>query len=265
MIFLTKKPVHQFNNSTGHHKSEKEKRFLIIVPVYNESGNLWFVFNELKNELPEYDILVINDGSTDDTSQKLSKSGNIRVLTLPFNVGYALALQTGFRYAVKKGYDFILQFDGDGQHIASEAHKLTDTILSTDSDIVIGSRFMGASDYPHSPVRQLGTGIFKSLIRFICKQSIHDPTSGFQVISNRVGRVYGEMPYFPQFPDANLIVDMILRGYKVKEVPVKMRIRRYGKGMHENIFSSLHYMLLMLYNILIILVKHLLVTKGESA
>ncbi|NQU66437.1 MAG: glycosyltransferase family 2 protein [Candidatus Marinimicrobia bacterium] len=245
-------------------KSSNSKQFLVIIPVFNEAENLPAVVDELQRDLPDFDILVVNDGSTDETAALLKTMDYIHTLSLPFNVGYSLALKTGFKYANQNHYDYIIQFDGDGQHIASEALKLTEHVLATKADIVIGSRFMEASDYPHSPIRRLGTGIFKSLIRFFCRQSIHDPTSGFQVLSRRVVQLYADMPYFPQFPDANLIVDMILSGYEVTEIPVKMRQRLSGKGMHENIYSSFYYMMLILYNILIILVKHLFKTKGES-
>lgn len=240
-----------------------QKTILIIIPVFNEVENLQAVLNELKTEIHDADILVVNDGSTDHTQTILENRSDIHWLSLPFNVGYSLALKAGFRYATRQEYDLVLQFDGDGQHLASEAEKLINYLIETKSDIVIGSRFMEKSDYPHSSIRKLGTGIFHSMIRFFCGQSIYDPTSGFQALSRRVVQLYSEMPYFPQFPDANLIVDMILRGYKVTEIPVKMRPRLAGKGMHENIFSSGYYMMLMLYNIFIILVKHGFRKKGE--
>ena len=241
-----------------------QKSILIIIPVFNEGENLIHVIHDLRSEFPDNHILVVNDGSTDKTQSILENQKDIRWLTLPFNVGYSLALKTGYQFAIHHKYDVVVQFDGDGQHIASEANKLICQLLNTESDIVIGSRFMEKSDYPHTPIRRLGTSIFHSLIRFFCGQSIYDPTSGFQALSHRVVKLYSEMPYFPQFPDANLIVDMILSGYKVSEVPVKMRPRLLGKGMHENIFSSLYYMMLMFYNIFIILIKHGFNSKGVN-
>jgi len=239
-----------------------EKKVLVIIPVYNEQDNIRKVVEEIRDELPDVDILVVDDGSIDGTQNQLKNLKNVVYLIHPFNIGYSLALKTGFKYAVNHDYDYILQIDGDGQHISSEAHKLLNTISSYDSDIVIGSRFMEKSGYSHSILRRAGTYIFKSLIRTACNRNIYDPTSGFQALSRKVFTLYAGMPYFPQFPDANLIIEMILRGYVVQEVPVKMRKRSSGTGMHESIFSSVNYMMLVIYNIIIILAKHYIKRKG---
>jgi glycosyltransferase involved in cell wall biosynthesis len=235
---------------------QPDNKTLVIIPVYNEYENIKKVIEEIRQELPDVDILIIDDGSIDNSQYLLRNLKNVISLVHPFNIGYALALKTGFKYAIEHEYQYIIQFDGDGQHIASEAHKLLNTIRELQSDIVIGSRFMEKSGYRHSFLRRMGTRIFRSLIKSTCNKEIFDPTSGFQVLNRSVFTHYARMPYFPQFPDANLIVEMILSGFVVHEVPVKMRNRFNGKGMHDGIFSSMNYMVLIIYNIIIILTKH---------
>ena len=139
---------------------QPDNKTLVIIPVYNEYENIKKVIEEIRQELPDVDILIIDDGSIDNSQYLLRNLKNVISLVHPFNIGYALALKTGFKYAIEHDYQYIIQFDGDGQHIASEAHKLLNTIRELQSDIVIGSRFMEKSGYRHSFLRRMGTRIF---------------------------------------------------------------------------------------------------------
>jgi len=225
-------------------------RILIIIPVYNEEKNIAEVISDIRENCASTDILVINDNSTDKTVEKLESIG-IDYLDLPFNMGYAGALQAGFKYSREKNYDYVIQFDGDGQHMAKEIRKLYDHIKMKKADIVIGSRFKINTDYPHPLFRKIGSKIFSSLIKITTGKNITDPTSGFQILAKNVYKNYSEMFNYPQFPDANLIIKMLLLGYKIEEIPVKMKERKHGESMHTGIIGPVKYMIKIFYSILI--------------
>ena len=235
-------------------KIETEK-VLFIIPAYNESENIERVLKEIKKDAPFSDILVINDCSNDNTGE-IVKKNNVKCITGVFNMKYAMAVQTGIKYAAKNGYDYAIQFDADGQHIAKEAIKLLSSIKESNSDIVIGSRYLQDMGY-HCPFfRRIGTKLFSIIIRLTCKQEIADPLSGFQCLNKKVIQRYSEMGNYPEFPDANLVIEMLLLGYKIKEVPVKMRLRECGESMHGGIIKPIKYMINMLYTIVFIIIQN---------
>lgn len=225
-------------------------KILIIIPAYNEEKNIQDVLNDLKNFFNEKDILVINDSSTDNTRQIVEKN-KINCITNIFNLGYAYAVQTGIKYAKKHDYDYCLMFDGDGQHIAKEAKKLVDKIKETNCDIVIGSRYLEKGNYNAPKIRKLATNFFSWLIKLICHTKISDPLSGFQIINSKVIDKYSRMGEYPEFPDANLIIEMLINGYQIQEVSIKMKNRHFGKSMHKGIVKPVKYMIIVLYTIVI--------------
>lgn len=227
---------------------------LVIIPAFNEEKSIIGVLDELHAELPDADIVVINDCSRDNTAHIVRKKG-IPCLDMPFNMGYSAAVQCGFKYAALKGYDFVVQFDGDGQHIAAEAKKLLDTIQQTKADVVIGSRFLQSSGYHHPLFRRIGTAIFRTMIKMACNYTISDPTSGMQVLSKRCFTELSMMNSYPEYPDANLIIELLRKGYRIKEIPVKMRSRTAGVSMHSGIVKPMKYMIVMFYSIFILLLK----------
>lgn len=244
-------------------EKELSPKILVIIPAYNEEKNIAKVIDELRKDLSIADILVINDCSKDGTLGVLVQN-QVSYVSLPFNLGYSNALQTGFKYAAENNYDYLIQFDGDGQHIATEAYKLIDTIKQEDADIVIGSRFINQFDYKHSFFRKLGTVFFAFLIQMICKQKIYDPTSGFQILNKKVIFKYSKIFNFPEYPDANLIIEMLLRGYKIKEIPVQMRNREFGQSMHSGILRPVKYMIKMLYSICLIILDYHSIKKNKQ-
>lgn len=231
------------------------KELLVIIPAYNEEMNIVGVVEEVTKDIPEADILVVNDCSTDGTLDILKKKG-INYITTPFNLRYAGGVQTGFKYAVAKGYDYVAQFDGDGQHVAVELAKMFKIAKSGNADIVIGSRFIEKTEYKHSFFRRVGTSLFQKIIKISCNENIMDPTSGLQVLKKNVYTRYSQMNNYPEYPDANLIIEMLLLGYKIEEVPVKMRERVYGESMHAGIWGPMTYMIRMFYSILLVLLKY---------
>lgn len=229
---------------------------LVVIPAYNESQNIQKVIDELKQDLDYADILVINDCSTDRTKQ-IVEENNVNCITSVFNLRYAMALQTGIKYANKYNYDYVIQFDGDGQHIAKEADKLISKMKETNADIVIGSRYMEGSTYNQTFFRKVGTVLFYKIIKLFCKKEITDPLSGFQCINKSIIERYSKMGQYPEFPDANLIIQMLLEGYKIEEVSVEMRLREFGESMHGGIIKPIKYMLIMIYTIFTIFLNNI--------
>ena len=234
----------------------KKDKLLFVIPAYNESMNIEKVLKEIKEDVDYADVVVVNDCSKDNTREIVEKNG-VKCITMPFNVRYAMAVQTGIKYAYENDYDYVIQFDADGQHIAKEAEKLYKAIKKENCDIVIGSRYIIDLGYPCPFFRKIGTKIFSRIIKLFCKEKITDPLSGFQCLNKRVIERYSKMGNYPEFPDANLVIDMLLSGYTIKEVPAKMRLREFGESMHGGIIKPIKYMINLFYTITFILIKHL--------
>lgn len=241
----------------------KKDKVLFVIPAYNEEKNIKRVLDEIKKEVKYADIIVINDCSTDNTKEVVESCG-VKCIDSIFNMKYAWALQTGLKYAYQNNYDYVIQSDADGQHIAKEAVKLLDEMKKGNADIVIGSRYLIDLGYPCPIFRRIGTKIFELLVRLFCHQTIKDPLSGFQCLSRRVIEKYSKMGEYPEYPDANLVIEMLLKGYKIKEVPVKMRIREDGVSMHGGIIKPIKYMTSMIYTIFFIVISNMFSKKESS-
>ena len=230
----------QYNNLGG----EYMKEVLIIIPAYNEEMNIKKVLDDIKKNTPNADVIVINDCSKDDT-EKVLKEEKVNYINHPFNMGYAKSVQTGIKYAYYNNYDYAIQFDADGQHLASEANKLFEKLKNKNCNIVIGSRFLKNTGYKHSFFRKLGTNLFTQIIKIYCKKVITDPTSGFQCL------------------DKKIMGDLLLKGYKIEEVGVKMELREFGESMHSGIIKPIKYMIKIIYVIFIIILKNILGGKRK--
>lgn len=233
----------------------KKDKVLFVIPAYNEAENIEKVLKELKKDADFADVLVINDCSKDNTREIVEKNG-VKCITGIFNLRYAMAVQTGIKYAMMNDYDYVIQFDADGQHIAKEAVKLYKRMKEDNSDIVIGSRYLVDTGYPCPFFRKIGTKFFAGIIKLFCKQKIADPLSGFQCLNRKVIERYAKMGNYPEFPDANLVIEMLLLGYKITEVPVKMRLREAGESMHGGIIKPIKYMINMFYTIVFVLIQN---------
>ena len=179
-------------------KMKKKKKILFVIPAHNEEKNIENVINDIRKNSKTSDILIVNDWSNDSTREIL-KRNNVTYLDMPFNVGYATAVQTGLKYAYDNDYDYVIQFDGDGQHLATEAVKLINKMNENNADIVIGSRFLKKTDYKHPFGRRVGTKLFSIIIKIFCHKRITDPTSGFQCLNRKVIERYSKINMLRKF------------------------------------------------------------------
>ena len=240
-----------------------KEKVLFVIPSHDEEKNIKNVINDIKKNAKNADIVVVNDWSSDRTMEIVEKE-DVVLLNMPFNVGYAMAVQVGIKYACDNDYDYVIQFDGDGQHLASEANKIFSKAKQTKADIIIGSRFLKPTDYKHPLFRKIGTKTFSLIIKLFCKKTITDPTSGFQCLNKKVIKRYARMQGYPEFPDANLIIEMLLAGYKIEEESVIMRENNTGVSMHSGIIKPLKYAVKMFYSITFVFVKHLLYSEVKK-
>ena len=225
----------------------------IIIPAFNEEENIASVISGIKNRI-DTDIIVIDDGSNDFTVEKAGEAGAF-VIRHPFNMGYGVALQTGYKYAVKKEYDFLLQMDGDGQHDPNAINEFFKLIESNQCDVLIGSRFLGKEDYNAGTLKSLGIGIFRFIIQIISGVRITDPTSGYQCLNRKVFIVFTEDNFPYDYPDANIIIMLHRKGFVIKEIPVAMIENPDGRSMHQGIFTKIYYFFKIFLSIFIALIR----------
>lgn len=230
-------------------------KILLVIPAYNEGENIGAILKEIKDkEMEKYmDILVIDDFSQDKT-YLIAKSYHIHVIRQVFNLGYGAALQTAYKYAVDQGYDYIIQLDGDGQHDLCNVAVICDKLgcfAKGDKnypDIVIGSRFLaGGQGFHMSVLKKMAIGVFRKIIKVWTKTNLTDPTSGLQGLNRKAFSFYAKYNQFDlKYPDLNMIVQMLLLGFKIEEIPAVMHQRVAGVSMHTGLSKVGKYMLLMM-------------------
>lgn len=224
---------------------------LTITPAFNEAENIESVIKDIKEHFPQSQLIIINDGSTDNTSS-ISESLGVRVVDLPYNLGIGSAVQTGFIIAAREGYDVVIQFDGDGQHIAQEIKKIL-TPLNDETDIVIGSRFLGINSYQMPFFRKIGAQLFSFVISLIHKNKFTDTTSGFRAYSKRAVKLFSS--YYPEdYPEVEALILAYKKKLSIKEVPVRMKPRLSGKSSITPL-RAVYYMLKVLLAVFIDLLK----------
>lgn len=240
----------------------EKKELLIIIPAYNEGKNIRQVLTDLEGLDMEIraDILVINDASTDSTNW-IVKEMHYPMISQLFNMGYGCALQTGYKWAVRRGYQYVIQMDGDGQHDVCNIPRIYDRLREADEDgicpdIVLGARFMKESpDYLVSLAKKIVYAMFRFLIRLTTGQRFSDPTTGLQGLSRKAFLYYSKYNHFDdKYPDANMLILMSLVGFRVVEIPAVMHLRTEGKSMHSGL-KPFWYMLRVMYSVIIILFR----------
>jgi len=218
-----------------------DPKYLAVVPAYNEQATVRRVVETLHRDAPGFDVLVIDDGSTDATSE-CAKASGARVVRLPFNLGIGGAAQAGFVYAEERGYDYLAQVDGDGQHDPAELSKLTRTMETTGVDMVCGSRFLGPDlTYPAPVSRRTGIHIFAFLLSRFVGQSVSDPTSGFRLYNRRAIRLFAR--HYPHdYPEVEAVLMLHHHRLSMCEVPVRMLERGGGRSSIGGTGKSFYYM-----------------------
>lgn len=213
---------------------------LIIIPAYNESANIENTVKDIVNNAPDFDYVIINDCSTDNTLEICERNG-FNVVNLPLNLGIGGAVQTGYRYAYNNGYDIAVQVDGDGQHDPAFLTKMADVMVAEKADMLIGSRFLEKEGFQSSRVRRMGITYFTWLIKLFTRKKITDPTSGLRMINSDIIEIFAES-YPRDYPEPESVVHVIRLGKNVREIPVIMRERQGGKSSIR-FFSSIYYMI----------------------
>ena len=185
------------------------------------------VVRRIRQALPDFDVLVIDDGSTDDTLRQIP--AGVTVVSLPFNLGIGGAMQTGYKFAALHGYDVAVQVDGDGQHRPSEVRRLVEFVLAGEADLAVGSRFLEPTRYRQSFVRRVGAWMLGVLIKLLTGIWITDCTSGFRAANRRVIRAFAH--WYPEdYPEPEVILLLHRAGYSIREFSVRMRHRRAGQS-----------------------------------
>lgn len=219
---------------------------ILIIPAYNEGENIERVVRNLLENFPQYDYIVVNDGSSDNTAKVCMRNG-FNFLDLPENVGLSGAFQAGMKYAYYNGYDCAVQYDGDGQHDARFISDMLKTMEQGNYDIVIGSRFV--DEKKPKTLRMLGSNLISAAIRLTTRQTVKDPTSGMRMYNRRMMKRYARMYEFGPEPDTLAYLSRC--GAKIGEVQVEMLERIAGKS-YLNFARSMRYMTRMCMSIFFI-------------
>jgi glycosyltransferase involved in cell wall biosynthesis len=232
----------------------KDQKVLVVMPAYNEAGRIGEIVKSVKGVLPIAKVLVVNDCSSDDTRCEAIEAG-ATVISHPINLGYGAALETGYFYALGNGFEYIIQMDGDGQHIADEIPKIILPVLNGEADIVVGSRYLSSGNgYKTSFARRAGQKFFGKIFSLITRYKLTDPTSGFQCLNQKAFELFTRGHFPHDFPDADVLLMAHYAGFRVKEVPVTMMERAGGTSMHAGL-KPLYYIIKMILSIVMVVLS----------
>ena len=239
-----------------------EPKIIVIIPAYNEEETIGGVIEDVKKEMPGADIVVVNDGSTDSTPlivREFAREKGVMLVSHPYNMGIGATMQTGFRYAGRKGYEIAVQVDADGQHPAIEIKKLVGPILRKEADAVVGSRFLGFGEYRPSWPRGIAIWIFSAVVSKIAGKTFTDPTSGFRAFAGDVIKFFSRL-YPDDYPEAEALVLLHKKRFAIIEVPVRMAGRKGGRSSITGTRGA-YYMVKVLLAIFVDLLKKIDTTE----
>jgi glycosyltransferase involved in cell wall biosynthesis len=227
-------------------------KVLVVVPAYNEADSIGGVISQIRTGVPETDVLVIDDGSTDATAA-IAQAAGAFVVSLPHNLGIGSAVQTGYIFAAEMAYDIAVQVDGDGQHNPTEIPEIVAPLLAGQADVVIGSRYIEDRGYITPFLRQMGIFVLATIVSFIIRQRVTDTTSGFRAVNRRVIE-FCAREYPRDYPEPESVVLFRRAGFRVREIPVTMN-PRYGGKSSITPMRSFYYMVKVLLAIFIGLLR----------
>ena len=213
---------------------------IIVIPAYNEEGNLEKTVRDIRENAPDFDYVIVNDCSTDNTLGMCREKG-FSYLNLPVNLGIGGGVQCGYQYAVHNGYDVTVQMDGDGQHDPAYLMQVVQPVLDGKLDMCIGSRFIKCESFQTSFMRRVGIRFLSWLIHILCAQRILDVTSGFRATGPQLTAYFAEH-YASDYPEPEAILAATLAGFRVGEAPVVMKERQGGVSSIRS-FKSAYYMI----------------------
>lgn len=225
---------------------------LIIIPAYNESSNIVNTIRTIESDAPDFDYIIIDDCSTDNTLSICQEQG-FNVISLPINLGIGGAVQTGYRYAQRCGYDVAVQVDGDGQHNPCYLEKMVEVLVQSSVNMVIGSRFITKEGFQSSFARRIGIKYFTWLIALLTGKKITDATSGLRLIDRSLIERFANH-YPDDYPEPETVVDVLVSHFKVKEIPVVMNERQGGVSS-ISLTKSVYYMIKVTLAILVVRLK----------
>ena len=215
-------------------------KVLIIVPAYNEAEAISKLIDNLEKNYAQYDYVIINDGSKDQT-KKLCREKGYHVLNLPINLGIGGAVQTGYIYASENEYDIAVQIYGDGQHNPKYIEAMIKKMEEENADIVIGSRFITREGFQSSALRRTGINLLSTLIKICTGKRINDVTSGYRIVNRRFIDIYAD-DYSRDYPEPEAIVTAVMWGGKIIETPVVMNERESGiSSIHNEFLTQIKY------------------------
>ena len=221
-------------------------RRVILIPAWNEETNLPGVLASIQREVEGCEVLVVDDGSKDRTSE-VARDAGARVIRHPFNLGYGASIQTGYKYALRNGIGLVCQMDADGQHRAEDVAKLCAPVEAGTWDLAIGSRFLKQTDYEFGAIRGTGRSLFGGIARRF-GLTITDPTSGFQVLNEKVMKLYSSEHFPSDFPDVDVLLAAHRAGIRIGELSVEMRAETRASTMHSGL-RPIYYVYKMLLSI----------------
>ena len=216
---------------------------VVFIPAWNEESSIAAVIEGVRRELPDAELLVVDDGSTDATAERARAAG-ARVASLPFNQGVGAAQQTGYIYALRGGFDICAHLDGDGQHLPAELARLVDEVKAGKADMVIGSRYQDRTlaeddDYRASVSRRTGQHLFRLIVSLSTRQRFTDTTSGMRAVNRQAMTLFSER-YSPEFAEVESVQRAVLQGLVVEELPVRMLSRSEGRSFLTPIRSAFY-------------------------
>jgi glycosyltransferase involved in cell wall biosynthesis len=230
-----------------------EREILILIPAFNEEARLGTVIKGVRRHLPETAVLVVDDGSSDGTAT-VGRAEGACIVRHPFNLGVGTALQTGYKFAVKNGYKYVIQLDADGQHPPEYLPWFIAKLKETEADLIVGSRFLNDSDGTMSVVRKMGNRLFARLLSLLINEKLTDPTSGYRALKSTVLQFCVQDQYAFDYPDADFLLTLHRSGFRIEEIPVRVDPRSGGISQHAGL-KPVFYTIKMMISLLVIMLR----------